>query len=162
MRTCGCDRRLISRNWNRRSVWVTASKQLVVISAALLMKREGTNASTLFKWPFRPLLLIKRYNKTPSTYHSDCHFWLSRPAPYEQALVCVSNREIVDASRGRTFNCEVAGNRFMAFLFLLCWPTLTSHLAAFNLNGLWAPSPHVSRWGLLQGNEGLLIVSESY
>jgi len=70
--TC-CDQRLISRNWNRHSVWVTAPKQLVVISAALLMKREGTNASTLFKWPFRPLWLRKRENKTPSAYHSYSH-----------------------------------------------------------------------------------------
>ena len=57
------------------NIWVTASKQFVVMSAALLMKRKGTNASTLFKWPFRPLLLIKRYNKTPSTYHSYNLWW---------------------------------------------------------------------------------------
>ena len=31
---------------------------------------------------------------------------------YEQALVCLSNREIVDASRGRTFHCKMANNRF--------------------------------------------------
>jgi len=30
----------------------------------------------------------------------------------EQALVCLSNRELVDASRGRTFHCETANNRF--------------------------------------------------
>ena len=30
----------------------------------------------------------------------------------EQALVCLSNREIVDASRGRTFHCKMANNRF--------------------------------------------------
>jgi len=29
----------------------------------------------------------------------------------EQALVCLSNEEIVDASRGRTFHCEMANNR---------------------------------------------------
>ena len=57
-RTC-CDWRSISRNWNRRSVWVTATTHLVVIRAALLTKREVTNASTLFKRLLRPLLLIK-------------------------------------------------------------------------------------------------------
>ena len=31
---------------------------------------------------------------------------------YEQALVCLSNREIVDASRGCTFHCKMASNRF--------------------------------------------------
>jgi len=29
---------------------------------------------------------------------------------YEQALVCLSNREIVNASRGRTFHCKMANN----------------------------------------------------
>ena len=32
--------------------------------------------------------------------------------PNEQALVCLSNREIVDASRGRTIHCQTANNRF--------------------------------------------------
>jgi len=32
--------------------------------------------------------------------------------PNEQALVCLSNREIVDASRGCTFHCKTANNRF--------------------------------------------------
>ena len=31
---------------------------------------------------------------------------------YEQALVCLFNREIVDASRRRTFLCKMANNRF--------------------------------------------------
>ena len=29
----------------------------------------------------------------------------------EQALVCLSNREIVDASSGRIFHCKIAKNR---------------------------------------------------
>ena len=33
------------------------------------------------------------------------------PALHEQALVCLSNREIVDASRGCTFHCKMANNR---------------------------------------------------
>ena len=33
-------------------------------------------------------------------------------ARYEQALVCLSNRELVDASRGCTFHCKMANNRF--------------------------------------------------
>jgi len=32
---------------------------------------------------------------------------------YEQALVCLSNREIVDASRERRFHCKIANNRFL-------------------------------------------------
>ena len=35
----------------------------------------------------------------------------SAAGQYEQALVCLSNREIVDASRGRTFHCKTANNR---------------------------------------------------
>ena len=31
---------------------------------------------------------------------------------YEQALVCLSNREIVDTSRGCTFHCKMANSRF--------------------------------------------------
>ena len=31
----------------------------------------------------------------------------------EQALVCLSNREIVDASRGRTFHCKIANRRIV-------------------------------------------------
>jgi len=34
------------------------------------------------------------------------------PIYYEQALFCLSNREIVDASRGCTFHCKMANNRF--------------------------------------------------
>jgi len=30
----------------------------------------------------------------------------------EQAVVCLSNREIVDASRGRTCHCKIANNRY--------------------------------------------------
>jgi len=35
---------------------------------------------------------------------------------HEQALVCLSNREIVDASRGRTFHCKMANNRFFSLI----------------------------------------------
>jgi len=38
--------------------------------------------------------------------------------PYEQALVCLSNREIVDASRGRTFHCKMANNRSFSLIVL--------------------------------------------
>jgi len=37
----------------------------------------------------------------------------------EQALVCLANREIVDASRGRTFHCKVANNRLITFFSLM-------------------------------------------
>jgi len=37
----------------------------------------------------------------------------------EQALVCLFNREILDASRGRPLHCKMANNR--------CWPNLLSH-----------------------------------
>jgi len=39
----------------------------------------------------------------------------------EQALVCLSNREIVDASRGRTFHCKTANNRFFFNCFGLIY-----------------------------------------
>ena len=39
----------------------------------------------------------------------------------EQALVCLSNREIVDASRGRTFHCEMANNLFFSNCFGLTY-----------------------------------------
>ena len=41
------------------------------------------------------------FNKTPTMFIT-----------YEQALVCLSNREIVDASRGCTFHCKMANNGF--------------------------------------------------
>ena len=51
-----------------------------------------------------------------STWWPRLHTWLLRDAgfaaPYEQALVCLSSREIVYASRGRTFHCKMANNRF--------------------------------------------------
>jgi len=37
---------------------------------------------------------------------------------HEQALGCLSNREIVDASRGRTFHCKMANNRLITVFFL--------------------------------------------
>ena len=68
----------------------------------------------------------------------------------EQALVCLSNREMVDASRRRPFHCKMTNNRLKPFFFKLCRPNVFSHLAAFNDNGLWFPSLHVSRSVLLQ------------
>ena len=38
----------------------------------------------------------------------------------EQALVRRSNREIVDASRGRTFHCKIAKNRLRTVFFSNC------------------------------------------
>ena len=58
----------------------------------------------------------------------------------EQALVCLYNREMVDASRGRTFHCKMANNRFVLYW---CWPNLFSHLAAFNSNRRSPPDPRV-------------------
>ena len=46
--------------------------------------------------------------------NKDIHF-------YEQALVCLSNREIVDASRGRTFHCKMAKYRFFTNRFGLIY-----------------------------------------
>ena len=37
---------------------------------------------------------------------------------YEQALVCLSNRDIVDASRGRTVLCKMANNCLITVFFL--------------------------------------------
>ena len=39
---------------------------------------------------------------------------------YEHALVCLSNREIVNASRGRTFHCKMANKRLRT-VFLANW-----------------------------------------
>jgi len=39
---------------------------------------------------------------------------------YEQALVCLSNREIVDASRGCTFHCKMANNRLITVFVNNC------------------------------------------
>jgi len=44
---------------------------------------------------------------------------LSWPTLYEQALVCLSNREIVDASRGCTFHCKMANNRLITVFSLI-------------------------------------------
>ena len=38
---------------------------------------------------------------------------------YEQALVCLSNKEIVDASRGRRFHCKMANNRLIPFFLIV-------------------------------------------
>ena len=43
-------------------------------------------------------------------------FFEMRPS-YEQTLVCLSNRETVDASRGWTSHCEMANNRFFSNCF---------------------------------------------
>ena len=37
----------------------------------------------------------------------------------EQALVCLSNREIADASRRCTFHCKMANNRLIAVFSLI-------------------------------------------
>jgi len=77
---------------------------------------------------------VSRGVNTPSCVHlpqGGLWFYVGN----EQALVCLSNREIVDASRGRTFHCKIANNRF----FQLVWPYLFSHLAAFNYNGKCPP-----------------------
>jgi len=53
---------------------------------------------------------------------------------YEQALVRLSNREIVDATTRWPLHCTMANNR--VFLYL-CWPNFINHLAAVNYNGHW-------------------------
>ena len=55
------------------------------------------------------------------------------PSAHQQALVCLSTLEILDVSRGRPFHCKMANTRFF---LQLSWPTLFSHSAAFNDNGL--------------------------
>ena len=44
------------------------------------------------------------------------HTHLPGATRYEQALVCLSNREIVDASRGCTFHCKTANHRFCSLI----------------------------------------------
>ena len=59
---------------------------------------------------------------------------------YEQALVCISYREIFDASTGCTCHCKMANNRSIAVLGGNRFGHLLSRLAAFNYNGLCTPS----------------------
>ena len=40
---------------------------------------------------------------------------------HEQALVCLPNRDTVDASRGRTCHCEMATNRVITVVFSTCF-----------------------------------------
>jgi len=61
---------------------------------------------------------------------------------HEQALVCLSNRETLDVSRGRPFHCKIANDRVFLYLY---WPDVFSHLAACNYNGLWFPSLRIGR-----------------
>jgi len=65
---------------------------------------------------------------------------------HEQALVCLSKKEIVDASRGRTFHCKMAENRCFLKLVL---PNLFGHLAAFNYNGKCPPYPRADVFSLI-------------
>ena len=44
----------------------------------------------------------------------------------EQALVCLYNREIVDASRGRPFHCKMANDRLITVLFSNCFRLIYS------------------------------------
>jgi len=69
--------------------------------------------------------------------------WQPLAHRYEQALVCISNWDIVDASRGRTCHCKMANNRLITVVFVLCRLNLFSHLASFNYNGLCPPNPRV-------------------
>jgi len=72
------------------------------------------------------------------------HIYMLFLPAHGQALVFLSYREMVDASRGRTFCCKMANDN-NRFFFELCWPNLFSHLAGFNHNGLHTPSLHLSR-----------------
>ena len=46
--------------------------------------------------------------------------WRIASLEHEQALVCLSNREIVDASRRRPFHCKMANNGLIAVGFSNC------------------------------------------
>ena len=37
---------------------------------------------------------------------------------HAQALACLSNREVIDATKGRTFHCKMANNRQITVFFL--------------------------------------------
>jgi len=47
----------------------------------------------------------------------------------EQALVCLSNREILDVSRGRPFHCKMANNHEEPYFSRIVWAYLFSHSA---------------------------------
>ena len=42
---------------------------------------------------------------------------LTHSPDYKQALICLSNREMVDASRGRPFHCKMANDRSITVFF---------------------------------------------
>jgi len=48
------------------------------------------------------------------TTHTHIYMISSDLALNEQALVCLSNRKLVDASRGRTFHYKMANNVFFS------------------------------------------------
>ena len=50
---------------------------------------------------------------------SDRVVFLYHSRGYEQALVCLSNGEIVDASRGRTFHYKMANHCFITVFSLI-------------------------------------------
>jgi len=64
---------------------------------------------------------------------------------HEQALVCLSNREIVDASRGCIFHCKMATyHSNQRFFLYFCGLIYLANLAVFKYNGLCTPSLQVS------------------
>ena len=80
--------------------------------------------STLYRgqhWPSQYIRLRRGYCARITHHfilptHLHCPPWCN-----EQALVRLSNREIVDASRGHTFHCKMTNNRFFCFFFGLIY-----------------------------------------
>ena len=75
-----------------------------------------------------------------------CAKQASRCQLNEQALVCLFNIDIVDASRGCTFHCKMANKGLITVFFSNLFGLVPfSHFAAFKYNGLCTPSLRVSR-----------------
>jgi len=71
------------------------------------------NAVILERKKFGPLGWNIQYQFTDG----DTDATLRQAEVHKQALVCLSNREIMDASRGRTCHCLMANNRIMTVFF---------------------------------------------
>ena len=71
------------------------------------------SGSPIFAGTFCSVLSLGSASPLGNTRNKEQNFPRPAATGYEQALVCLSNREIVDASRGCTFHCKMANNRLM-------------------------------------------------
>jgi len=85
--------------------------------------RAGARPKHLRRETQNGLTLLGSYIGSPGIWENPSHSvfavaiggYFTRT--YEQALVCFSNRETVDASGGRPFHCKMANNRLITVVF---------------------------------------------